>query len=90
VIDPKIMLCDCPGLVFPSFTNSKAEMLCCGVLPIDQIREYLQPMQLVIQRIPKIILEKTYKIKLPAIDSPNYTAETLLTVYAGSRGLVTA
>ena len=31
----EICLCDCPGLVFPSFANSKAEMMCCGVLPID-------------------------------------------------------
>ena len=30
-----VVLCDCPGLVFPSFANSKAEMMCCGVLPID-------------------------------------------------------
>ena len=29
-----ICLVDCPGLVFPSFANSKAEMYCCGVLPI--------------------------------------------------------
>lgn len=30
-----ICLCDCPGLVFPSFASSKSEMVCCGVLPID-------------------------------------------------------
>ena len=29
-----LCLVDCPGLVFPSFANSKAEMYCCGVLPI--------------------------------------------------------
>ncbi len=34
-IEGGICLCDCPGLVFPSFTNSKAEMMLCGVLPID-------------------------------------------------------
>jgi len=84
------MLCDCPGLVFPSFTNSKAEMLCCGVLPIDQMRDYLSPVNLVVQRIPKIVLEKTYKLKLPSADSIHYTAATFLTVYAGSKGLVTA
>jgi len=36
-----ICLVDCPGLVFPSFANSKAEMYCCGVLPIQNIREYV-------------------------------------------------
>jgi large subunit GTPase 1 len=35
-----LCLCDCPGLVFPSFANSKAEMMCCGVLPIDTMKDY--------------------------------------------------
>jgi large subunit GTPase 1 len=90
VIDPTIMLCDCPGLVFPSFTNSKSEMICCGVLPIDQMRDYVSPVDLVIQRLPKEVLESFYKIKLPAIESKNYTSRTLLATYAGSKGLVTA
>lgn len=34
-LSKEICLCDCPGLVFPSFANSRAEMMCCGVLPID-------------------------------------------------------
>lgn len=38
-----ICLCDCPGLVFPSFANSKAEMMCCGVLPIDTMKDYISP-----------------------------------------------
>lgn len=42
-IENDICLCDCPGLVFPSFANSKAEMMCCGVLPIDSIREHISP-----------------------------------------------
>ena len=36
-----ICLVDCPGLVFPSFANSKAEMYCCGVLPIHTITDYV-------------------------------------------------
>jgi len=35
ILNPEVELCDCPGLVFPSFANSKAEMMCCGVLSID-------------------------------------------------------
>ena len=38
-----LQLCDCPGLVFPSFANSKAEMTCCGVLPVDNIKDYQSP-----------------------------------------------
>lgn len=31
----RVMLCDCPGLVFPSFASTKASMTCDGILPID-------------------------------------------------------
>lgn len=34
----RLCLCDCPGLVFPSFTNSQAELVCAGVIPIDHLR----------------------------------------------------
>lgn len=59
------MLCDCPGLVFPSFVNSKAEMYCCGVLPISQLRHHVAPCQLMCQRIPKLVFDRTYGIKVP-------------------------
>lgn len=32
-----IMLCDCPGLVFPAFVTTKQEMIISGILPIDQV-----------------------------------------------------
>jgi len=35
-----IMLVDCPGLVFPSWRLSVEEMLCDGILPIDQMRDH--------------------------------------------------
>ena len=45
--DKNICLVDCPGLVFPSFANSKAEMYCCGVLPIQTITEYRPSLELI-------------------------------------------
>ncbi len=42
-LDDDLVLCDCPGLVFPSFANSKAEMMTCGVLNIDTMRDYIGP-----------------------------------------------
>ncbi|KAK7023624.1 large subunit GTPase 1, partial [Halocaridina rubra] len=33
-----ILLCDCPGLVFPAFVATKPEMIISGILPIDQVR----------------------------------------------------
>ena len=55
----KLTLCDCPGLVLPSFVGSRADMVCNGVLPIDQMSDYVSPVVLVCQRIPlEFILEK--------------------------------
>ena len=41
------MLCDCPGLVMPSFVATKAEMVCCGILPIDEMRDCISPVALI-------------------------------------------
>ncbi len=60
-----LMLCDCPGLVFPSFLSSKAEMVCSGILPIDQLRDHIAPVSLVCERIPRPVLEGMYGITLP-------------------------
>ena len=87
-----MVLCDCPGLVFPSFAITKADMVCNGILPIDQLREAIQPVALVCQRIPKFYLEGVYGITINTRDlegnlvdrSP--TAEELLTTYAIARG----
>jgi len=84
-----ICLVDCPGLVFPSFANSKAEMYCCGVLPIQTIREYISPISLVVSRVPKHVLENYYKVKLPPRDSSKYTVNTFLSIYALKKGWIT-
>ena len=88
-IEGVLCLCDCPGLVFPSFANSKAEMMCCGVLPIDTMRDYISPISLIIHRVPKEILEQYYKIQLPAINSKKYNASVFLQVYGAKRGHLT-
>jgi large subunit GTPase 1 len=60
-----LTLCDCPGLVFPSFVTTAEELVVNGVLPIDQMRDYISPIRLVCQRIPRRILEDIYGIRLP-------------------------
>lgn len=63
-------------------------MVCNGVLPIDQLREHTGPVALVVQRIPKSVLEVVYGIKI-CTKSPEEggngipTAEELLVAYAG-------
>ena len=88
-LEGNICLCDCPGLVFPSFANSKAEMMCCGVLPIDTIKDFISPLSLIVHRIPKNVLEGHYKIKLPPTTSKKYTATIFLQVFAAKKGYVT-
>lgn len=63
--DKDLLLCDCPGLVMPSFVYTKAEMILNGILPIDQMRDHVPPTNLVTSLIPRHILEDTYGIMLP-------------------------
>jgi large subunit GTPase 1 len=63
-----IVLCDCPGLVFPQFATTRADLVCDGVLPIDQLREFTGPMALLVKRIPKPVLEATYGIAMKIRD----------------------
>ncbi|XP_072428635.1 large subunit GTPase 1 homolog [Chiloscyllium punctatum] len=94
-VEPGLCLCDCPGLVMPSFVSTKAEMVCSGILPIDQMRDHVPPISLVCQHIPRHVLEATYGINIirPREDEdPNRlpTSEELLTAYGYMRGFMTA
>ena len=89
-LSPTMMLCDCPGLVFPQFATTKADLICDGVLPIDQMREHSAPVALIAQRIPRDILEGTYGLTIRRRAEEEgggdvMTAEDLLTSYAGMR-----
>uniref|UniRef100_A0A6Q2YJG4 Large subunit GTPase 1 homolog n=1 Tax=Esox lucius TaxID=8010 RepID=A0A6Q2YJG4_ESOLU len=90
-VEPGLCLCDCPGLVMPSFVATKAEMICSGILPIDQIRDHTA---YVCQTIPRNVLEGTYGINIirPREDEdpdriPTY--EELLMAYGYMRGFMT-
>lgn len=93
-LSPEIMLCDCPGLVFPNFATTKADLVVNGVLPIDQQREFTGPAGLVAQRIPKHFLENVYGVKIntrPLEEGGTGipTASELLRAYARARGFST-
>ncbi|KAJ7107609.1 hypothetical protein C8R43DRAFT_1080267 [Mycena crocata] len=90
-LSDSIMLCDCPGLVFPQFATTKADLICDGVLPIDQMKEHTGPAGLVVKRIPKEVLEATYglAIKVKGAEEGGdgqVTAENFLISYAIARG----
>ena len=80
-----ICLVDCPGLIFPSFTSSKADMLVNGIYPIDTLNDIYNPIQIIINRLPSKILCNFYKIILPDI----YSAKQFLQVIAKKRGFYT-
>lgn len=89
-----VTLCDCPGLVFPTFANTKAELVCNGILPIDQQgkTEYLDPVQHICDTVPRDVLNTVYGIKIiePAYaeGDPNRapTAFELLDSFGRARG----
>jgi len=93
-LSPEIMLCDCPGLVFPNFATTKAELVVNGVLPIDQQREFTGPAGIVAKRIPKHFFEQVYGVKLrmrPIEEGGTGvpTASEILRAYARARGFST-
>lgn len=88
LLGKSLVLCDCPGLVFPQFASTRAALVCDGVLPIDDMREWRAPLELVAQRIPKTVLEGIYGIKIdtkPIEDGGDGipTADELATALAG-------
>ncbi|KAK2742308.1 hypothetical protein FQN57_005396 [Myotisia sp. PD_48] len=93
-LTPKLLLCDCPGLVFPNFAITKAELVVNGILPIDQLREFTGPAGIVAQRIPKHFIEAVYGMKLqmrPLEEGGTGipTASEILRAYARARGFKT-
>ena len=90
-LSEKVLLVDCPGLVFPNFATTKADLVCNGILPIDQLREFTGPAGLVASRIPQFFLEAVYGMKIvtrPIEEGGTGipTAEELLSAYARARG----
>ena len=93
-LSSEVILCDCPGLVFPNFATTKAELVCNGILPIDQLREFIGPAGLVAQRIPQSFFEAIYGIKVytrPLEEGGTGvpTASEILRAYAKARGFAT-
>ena len=94
-LDDELCLCDCPGLVFPSFVFTKAHLTLNGILPVDQMRDHIGPVDLLVQHIPRKVIESTYGIN---IAKPNEmedstrppTAEEVLSSYAKMRGFMTS
>lgn len=85
-IEKDLLLCDCPGLVFPSCSSTKSEMVCNGVLPIDNLKDYMSPVEVIATKIHKSIFEKLYHIK---IDAEKPSASQIMSAFAFQRGYYT-
>lgn len=95
--EQRIMLCDCPGLVFPSFATTKWEMLCDGILAADHTTDATEAISVVCRRIPRCLLELRFHLSLHRSDRAGdrsegeeemqgSLAERLLRAYAMHRG----
>ncbi|KAL5014479.1 hypothetical protein ScPMuIL_008749 [Solemya velum] len=94
-VDSGLMLCDCPGLVFPSFVSTKADLIVNGILPIDQMTDSNSPISLICSHIPRDLLQQIYGITIPKPqegEDPDRspTAYELLNSYGYMRGFMTA
>jgi large subunit GTPase 1 len=97
---PNVTLCDCPGLVFPSFVSSSADLVLAGVYPLTQVKDFWPAVELICRRIPRDILEAHFGVKLPrptVLDVAQQggsvilkppTAEELLGTYCIARSLL--
>lgn len=57
--DSNITLCDCPGLVFPSVVATKAHLVINGTVPLDELRDFIDPIRLIVGKIgPEPILKR--------------------------------
>ena len=90
-----MMLCDCPGLVFPSFVSSTADLIAAGVFPLSQMRDTQAKdvISLICKRIPAEVLEAMYGIQLQlnSIEGKvELNAELLLDTFCVARKMLNA
>ncbi|GAB5364882.1 hypothetical protein AAMO2058_001008300 [Amorphochlora amoebiformis] len=81
-----LILCDCPGLVFPTFMRTKAALVTSGVFPIAQLRDYTAAVEDVVTRVTRGQLQKLYGLSFPT--NKPVTAASLLNVHARMRGFM--
>lgn len=85
----RVALCDCPGLVFPSFATTKAQMVCDGILPVDTATDTLEAVATICRRMTREVLEAELNVSLlqcDDIDESESLAERLLNAMARRRG----
>jgi ribosome biogenesis GTPase A len=85
-LTPTVRLCDCPGLVFPSYVERPLQIL-AGIYPIAQVQEPYTAVGYLAQWLPMIKLLKLEKLEQ---EIPNYSAIDICEAWAIKRGFLTA
>lgn len=60
--DSNITLCDCPGLVFPSIVATRAHLVINGTVPLDELKDFIAPVSLIVQKIGAEVILKRYGV----------------------------
>lgn len=91
-LDSNLMVCDCPGLVFPAVDMPKPLQILCGIFPIAQVREPYSAIQFLAERVP---VERIYALTVPAsVQGPaknkfQWSAFAIAEAYSEKRGYCT-
>jgi ribosome biogenesis GTPase A len=83
-LTPQLMLCDCPGLVFPYLDMPKPLQVLCGIYPLAQLREPYSALHYLMTRVR---VEQLYQLQ-PLNNEP-WSGYHLAQAYAHKRGYMT-
>eukprot|EP01083_Nonionella_stella_P027439 75547_1 len=97
-VGARAVLCDCPGLVFPTLVSSKADLVCHGIIPVDTLtnENIVKALRLICARVPARKMRAQYSC-LRSVDvdeehedgASRLTVEQLIGAVAKSRGFLT-
>lgn len=74
-----VTLCDCPGLVFPSYAATKAHLVINNTVPLDDLREVFSSITLIIQKIGFANILKRYDCEQHVLDARKRSGDHVLT-----------
>ncbi|KAI5181227.1 large subunit GTPase 1 [Nematocida sp. AWRm80] len=81
-----LTLCDCPGMVFPSFVTLKQDLILNGILSLDQTKDIYGCLELIVKRIGIRALCYLTKIRSFVNDSRRPIEENYLTALKQTTG----
>jgi len=87
---PNLILCDCPGLVFPSVVATKAHLVINGTVPLTELRDSMEPARLVVEKVGLNNLLEKYGISAGALREASGRLGDESAVQDSTRSLIAA